>query len=490
MALRPLTLGLIGITVSALAFVACGSSDNNGNGFDDNADGGAGDEGGGGPKLGGPGGGDAAGACVGLQCQQQACGGSGDTTVTGKVFAPNGTLPLYNVIVYVPNSKVADLAQGVTCDQCGAVASGNPVVSTLSNPDGTFTLKNVPVGTNIPLVMQLGKWRRQVTIPEVKSCTENKLTDANQTRLPKNQMEGNIPHIALTTGGADNLGCMLPKIGLDASEFGAGKDGYAKAVHVYKAGGAQAPSSATDATPFWKDATQLKAYDLVLLSCEGTENYSPSGAGTKDDSSMTAVNEYLNAGGRIFTTDYMYTWYKYSPDGAMKAVSGIMGGAPVEGGFGPLAGPGDPLTIDTSFPKGKAWADWMKTIFPMSPTASMGQVTMDVVFGNIQTTDMMKAQVWARSVNKTGSTMYPRIQTVNVPVGAATDKQCGKGVHIDAHVDSPGAPNSDSVTSSYPMGCTHPLSEGEALLAFFFFDLASCIQNDSQPPPPPGGGVK
>jgi hypothetical protein len=187
----------------------------------------------------------------------------------------------------------------------------------------------------------------------------------------------------------------------------------------------------------------------------------------------------------------MYTWYKYSPDAAMKAVSSIPGGAPVEGSTLPgLSGPGDPLTIDTTFPKGKAWAQWMKTIFPMSPTVSNGQVMMDVVFGNIATTDMSKAQVWGRSVNKSGATLYPRIQTVNVPVGAAADKQCGKGVHIDAHVDSPGAPNTDLVTSAYPAGCTHPLSEGEALLAFFFFDLASCIQNDSQPPPPPGGGVK
>ncbi len=488
MTLRTLAVGLIGLSLAGAAFVACGSSTNDGSGFVNptNEGGTSGGEGGGG-LFGGGGGDDAGPACVGLQCQQMKCGGGGDTTVTGTVFAPNGKLPLYNVIVYVPNTKVADLTQGVTCDQCGAAASGNPVVSTLTNPDGTFTLKNVPVGTNIPLVMQLGKWRRQITIGEVKSCTENKQTDPQQTRLPKNQTEGNIPHIALTTGSADNLGCMLPKIGLDASEFGNGADGYGKAVHVYKAGGAQGPTGATDATPFWNDATKLKTYDLVLLSCEGTENV----GATKNATSFTAVNDYLNAGGRVFTTDYMYTWYKDSPDPAMKAVSTIPGGAPVEGGdFGGLSGPGDPLTIDTSFPKGMAWSQWMKTIFPASSTVKNGQVEMDVVFGNITTTDMTKAQIWARSPNTNNATMFPRIQTVNVPVGAAADKQCGKGVHIDAHVDSNGAPNSDLVTTSYPMGCTHPLSEGEALLAFFFFDLASCIQNDSQPPPPPGGGVK
>jgi hypothetical protein len=489
MALRKITAGLSSLVAVGLTIVACGSDNSNNDGFGSGIDGGSGTDEGGLRLGGGEGGaGEAAAACVNLQCQQQACSGGGDTTVTGTVFAPNGTLPLYNVIVYVPNSKVTDLTQGVTCDQCGVAASGNPVVSTLTNPDGTFTLKNVPVGTNIPLVMQVGKWRRQVTIPEVKSCTENKLTDANMTRLPKNQTEGSMPHIALTTGGYDNLGCMLPKIGIDASEFGNGAAGYGKAVNIFQGGGGGAnPQGATAAKAFWSDATKLKTYDLVLLSCEGSELV----GNTKDNTSFAAVNDYLNAGGRIFTTDFMYTWYKDSPDTGMKSVSSIPGNAPVVGSSNSnIPGQGDPISIDTSFPKGLAWSQWMKTVFPTSPTVKNGTVEMDVVFGNIASTDATKAQVWARSPGQSGGGPFPRVQTVNVPVGQPADKQCGKGVHIDAHVDAPSFPNSDTVTNAFPAGCTHPLSEGEALLAFFFFDLAACIQNDSQPPPPPGGGVK
>ena len=72
---------------------------------------------------------------------------------------------------------------------------------------------------------------------------------------------------------------------------------------------------------------------------------------------------------------------------------------------------------------------------------------------------------------------------MNLPVGVPADKQCGKGVHIDAHVNQSGS--ADQVNASYPTSCTAPLKEGESALAFFFFDLASCIQNEKEPPPVP-----
>jgi len=142
--------------------------------------------------------------CTGLACQVKDCGSS-PTSLSGTVYAPNGTLPLYNVIVYVPNSEVKAFPDGVQCDKCGSLASGNPITTTLSDYKGHFKLDNVPVGTNIPLVIQLGKWRRQITIPTVKECTDNPITDKNLTRLPKKRSEGDMPKIAVTTGGCDKL---------------------------------------------------------------------------------------------------------------------------------------------------------------------------------------------------------------------------------------------------------------------------------------------
>ena len=175
---------------------------------------------------------DVAPPCAGLQCQQQACPNSGTTSLSGTVYAPNGKLPLYNVAVYVPNAPLDPFVQGVSCERCGTLASGKPVASALTDHEGKFTIKNVPVGKDIPLVFQVGKWRRKVTIPEVRACVDTPLMDPEVTRLPRNRKEGDMPRVAITTGSCDQLGCLIPKLGVDPAELGiAGED---KAFIYYK----------------------------------------------------------------------------------------------------------------------------------------------------------------------------------------------------------------------------------------------------------------
>ncbi len=405
--------------------------------------------------------------CTGLRCQQKPCPGGGDTTLTGTVYAPNGTLPLYNVIVYVPNLKPLALTKGATCDKCGAVASGDPITTALTDAHGKFTLKNVPIGSSIPLVIQLGKWRRQVVVPSVAECTETKITDVNLTRLPKNQKEGDIPKIAVTVGGCDKLSCMLPKIGLDASEFGV--DGSAASVHFYAPSGGfltGGPAGMKDARTLWSNAAKLKEYDIAIFSCECSEMPT-----TKDATSFAAVNDYLNAGGRIFTTDFQYLWYKSSPDPNMRAVAPIPGGAP---------GGTNPVSLDTTFPKGKALADWLSYV---DKTVTYGKVTCDYVFNNFSPADPKKAQIWGSSIGVSGgagTSNNPRFITINTPVGKPVEDQCGKAVHLDAHING-----TDTIDASFPAGCKTPIKAGEEAFAFFFFDLASCIQKDGDPPKDP-----
>ena len=121
-------------------------------------------------------------ACTGLCLQQVNCPTGTTTSVTGRVFAPNGTDPIPNVTVYIPNESVAALPAGVTCPVPGELPSGTPLVGTFSAADGSFTLANVPVGTNIPLVIIAGKWRRQVVLPGTVACANT----AMDVRFPRN----------------------------------------------------------------------------------------------------------------------------------------------------------------------------------------------------------------------------------------------------------------------------------------------------------------
>src|SRR5262249_46541495 len=162
---------------------------------------------------------DAGPSCVNLQCAQVTCTGGGSTNLTGQVFHPSGQVPLYNAVVYVPNGQVQPIPQGLICDRCGSPTSGDPLVSGLTDATGTFTLRNVPAGTSFPLVMQIGKWRRVVTIPAVQACTTTTLTDVNQQRLPRSKSDGDIPQLAIATGSADPFECLLLKMGIDLQEF-------------------------------------------------------------------------------------------------------------------------------------------------------------------------------------------------------------------------------------------------------------------------------
>ena len=249
---------------------------------------------------------DVAPPCVGLKCQQKICGGAATTSISGRVYDPAGKVPLYNVIVYVPNAPLEPFTKGATCDKCGTVTSGSPIVTTLTDSKGQFVLKDVPVGTNIPLVMQIGKWRRKINIPEVKECVDNPITDKNATRLPRNRKEGDLPQMALVTGGCDELECLFRKMGIDDAEYTSGTG--TGAMHLYQGSGGGTVSGITSAQPFWKDLTQLKKYDMVILSCECSEY--PSNKGTD---ALNAMWAYANAGGRIFASHYHYYWFKSGP---------------------------------------------------------------------------------------------------------------------------------------------------------------------------------
>ena len=421
--------------------------------------------------------GDASGhPCVRLECQQIACDQPNQlpTTVSGIVFDPAGQNPLYDVIAYIPNDTVQPLQPGVVCDQCGILASGSPLVTAITGSDGRFKLTNVPVGQNIPLVIQLGKWRKQLVIPQVTACTDNPMSDPSLMRLPAKQSEGDMPQIAVTTGGCDPFECVLRKIGIDRTEFtsetGGGK------VHVYQGAGGSALATATSTAATLWASPSLSTYDMIINSCECGEV-----PAEKPQSAIDNLVAYANAGGRLFNTHYQYYWI----DPTKMVGSPVVSSNPdwqSTASFIPEVDGTTSITgyIDTTFPKGEAFAEWLTNV---GGSTSQAQFPIDQARYNVTAANAPSTQ-WVFNPNTGQTSVGGRAllhYTFNTPVGLPEAKQCGKVLFSDFHVVASTMP-----AAAFPLECSAgPLTPQELALEFMLFDLSACIQKDTQPPEPP-----
>jgi hypothetical protein len=416
------------------------------------------------------------GECNGLECNVVDCAGMGmtDTTIKGTVYAPNGTLPLYGITVYVPNAPVGALTEGAECSRCSDDLPGSPLVRTTTDENGNFTLTGAPAGADIPLVITSGKWRRQITIPSVGQCAETALPGAD-TRLPKNKSEGDIPKIALTTGDADSLECLIRKLGIDDAEItsssgmgrvnffeGDGVDGFAAGF----AGGAN--QSFSPATGFWDDVNKLKPYDIVILSCEGGQQDTP-----KDQGDLDAMKAYADLGGRVFASHWHNIWI----GGGFQA-----GGNPVINSWeqvatwenvGNLADGSIDLIDENQNPKGASFATWMFSPGVMGSTVR-GEIVVNDGRITAKAVDPARGERW--TFVKGGQNQVQNFQ-FTTPQEQPVDQRCGKVVFSDMHVS--GGPDLSN-GKKYPNSCGNngmlsPLTPQEKALAFMLFDLASCV---------------
>src|SRR6185503_9916107 len=108
-------------------------------------------------------------------------------------------------------------------------------------------------------------------------CQDTALATASTT-LPRKRSEGDMPQIAITTGDADALDCLVRKLGIDDTEITT--DAQGGKVHLYNGNGANKCATGfgggsgnfSNATTLWGERSELSGYDIALLSCEGGEH--------------------------------------------------------------------------------------------------------------------------------------------------------------------------------------------------------------------------
>ncbi|AKT43923.1 carboxypeptidase-like regulatory domain-containing protein [Chondromyces crocatus] len=421
----------------------------------------------------GVGGNGGAGPCHNLECQVVQCSGGAKTTVSGVVYEPAGRVPLYNVTVYVPNAPLAPIEDGASCDTCAANLSGKPVAAALTGTDGRFVLEDVPVGENIPLVIQVGKWRREFVLPAVAACVDTPMVDGD-LHLPRNQSEGNIPLIALTTGGADALECLVRKMGIDDEEFTS--EGGAGRVHLFTgvlgterfADGLHGGEELTPATNLWNTLDGLMRYDVAILSCEGAQY-----AQTKPESARRALMDYTAAGGRVFASHWHNIWLQLGPDPWPRTATWDF-----------QLDPGEPFTshVDMSFPKGQALSEWLMSV-DASDTPGELQIRDPQHTISAVNEELTTRWTFSEAPEPAGVQYFTFNTPLTQPDGSpmAPENQCGRVVYTDIHVSS-----GDYIGHPFPSGCiTQELSPQEKVLMFMLFDLSACVTPDDQAPPIP-----
>ncbi|HTJ45552.1 MAG TPA: hypothetical protein VL463_25785 [Kofleriaceae bacterium] len=389
-----------------------------------------------------------------MTCQNM---GKPPTTITGKIFAPNGSLPLPNVLVYVPKNTPDALPTGV---QCGCTpATGTALTSAITDANGNFQLTDPPTGPNVPIVIQLGKWRRQITLANVDACADNGLPTGSN-RLPRNHTEGDMPSIAIATGAADELECLIRRVGIDDTEIGSNGDGrkvqlfsgFQPGANMFAAGYPGGAGTFGMAASNLTDPTKLETFDRVMFSCEG----SPANI---SQSQAVAITDWANKGGQLLLEHYERVWMVMSP--SWMPLATFMDANP----------PPSPsnVTIDQTFPKGNLLVTWLSNI----GAGTGGTIPVINPRNTVMTADQNQVQVWAhldpaQRMGLTGDQIF----TFATPLGVPQGQQCGRVIFSDMHQNGQGGTG-----VAFPNECpAQALTPQEDVLAFLFFDEQTCLQ--------------
>jgi hypothetical protein len=292
--------------------------------------------------------------------------------------------------------------------------------------------------------------------------------------------------MAVSTGFADTLECLLTRVGIDEAEFSGDPNTPSAHVHVFQGTGLAGsgnstanPASPNSATSLWDSDSDLERYDIVLLSCEGAATLSPN---------SQSVADYVNTGGRVFAEHWHEAFFSSAsqfPNTAQWS-PGNSYAAPITGSVQTT------LLNGKMFPEGAALQQWLTNVGALTNNLLPITYARDdavVTATNVSTPWV----VTGPGVTPAGTQYFSWDMPFNAPVDdAGVPQYCGRVVFSDLHVSggttaSGGSGEDYSASAVVPTGCnsTAALSPDEDALEFILFDLSSCVTPIGYPPKPP-----
>ncbi len=126
-------------------------------------------------------------------------------------------------------------------------------------------------------------------------------------------------------------------------------------------------------------------------------------------------------------------------------------------------------TINQTFPKGLALAQWLKLLYPTSTQGTIQLNTLRNDFDGV----VAPSSLWI-SITDGNYTNVPMHYTFDTPVGVPATSQCGRVLYDDFHVED--AEYNPTTGEYFPSECdNNPMTPQEKMLEFMLFDLGSCV---------------
>ncbi len=377
----------------------------------------------------------------------------------GKVFAPEGTVPVSEAMVYLTTREPDAIPPKVYCDTCVRLTPLEPYAYTKS--DGSFELAAYAAGPQ-KLVVQKGQFRR---IRDVVVTAGDQNIPGDLTRLPgkTDTAHGDtIPRIAMAVGGYDHIDASLKKLGIE--EFWRYGD-VPFPIPGLPAPGGIATNKSSEA--LLGNVSELVGYHIALLPCAAL------GASRSDDDGWScdgptatekdALSRYANAGGKVYVTDFAYEAVRQTWPGFITFLDAD--DQPLDdfaSGVGTGCRSGGEDTQGT--PQDKGLAAWLGAIGSPHPGLKASWSRMSKVNpqpgydpdGNAVT---IKPKVW----------MTSSINGQELPATVSFEQRCGRVLFSTYHCEG------DDATALLPQ---------EKALLYILLEVSVCVGTLPPPPPP------